>query len=905
MTKINTTNYYNVTTKIIDKYIQQAKQNPFHEYIFVCDNHLLLEETLLKKEPLLFSIKCINFNQFIDYCLLLNNCYKTKINTIDSYCILKQLLNKKTPSQLFNKNTSYRTCLELIELFEEFNELLELDFNENNVDNYTNKKINECFELYKQFMNSIPSHLYFNPYLELDNLNIDTHKQFIFLSNKVSNPQASNLVNKITNETTTYNEEIINITDKIQYINETTPTKEVQSVVRHIQSILDQGIKYNEINIFYPNQQYALEIEKTLHDYNIPFNQNTEIQYNPIKDIITNLLHATNHNDIIFSSSILFNSYTKYTNNINPLKADYRIKNLENNDLYIQWYNHIKNNYINKLSKAKTIHEYNSIITEYIDNHCIIHDTTPTIKNILSLNLDIEISLKQYIDFIQHQLVFQNIQTPFVEHVNLFTINQYTGILLNPKYIYIIGNTEGILPKIINDTNILLDNQRKNILHLTTSANKNIEQEINFKHIFSNNNSTIICSFSNYEISGNELIKNTLFNQLKTNAYSINIHNLPIYNTNNTRQYIDQTFIFNNEINPLIESYIKNKNQSVHIEPSKINVNNLSVSQLECYRKCPYNYLYTYLIKPHIQLPIQLQNNEIGTIIHEIIELNSKSIQDGLSINEELIDKQINDSINNNKYISFKLNNHFNKYLINKIKKDCLTILEVLKNQKTYNNYEITSLEEYVLDDTNNYSIKGFIDRIDENSKSIITIDYKAGKKDLTDELVELGFQIQLHTYAGIKSKQSNKDIAAMLYFQTKKHKAGSFKHFDPIDLNKYLINYKMTGYVNSDYIDYIDIRTETGSSSVFPIKHVKKDNSWSGKLFTNEKFNQQYEAILSKNNVINNKINNGEFDILPTKDINDKLPIYPCTYCKYKPLCRFDQFYNQNEIINLEKEEE
>lgn len=907
MAKINTTNYYQMVHQSLDKYIELSKQNPFNQYIFVCDNPEYIEEALLKKSPLLFSIQTLSYDNFIRDCLIKNNCTKQNISTLQAYITLKQILNNQSLDAIFNKQSSYAKIIELLNIFKEFNTLDNIQSDNQKLDPYSKTKISQCFELYQLFLSSIENHLYFNPYLELENFNCNENTQYIFISDKIDTPRAKNLISRLNSDVIKISAIDVELNKNNKYLIETTPLKEIQSVTRHIQSLLDNGVDYNDIAVFYPNESYAKKLQDSLKDYNIPFNQAIDLSPNPIQSILSTLLHCVSENKNHFYKKLILNPYLKINFNLNNIKKDLRIHNVSYNNDYSNWITHIEKNYTVPLSTCNTINEFNKVLLNFINNECMHHDSTNAVQSTLQFDSNIKISLSHYIDYLNSNISNSNLEEPTQQHIKILSINLYQAVLTNPKYIYILGNNEGILPNCTLDVNLLLDIQRKTINGLTTSTKQNILNDLIYKHIFSNPNATIILSTPTFEINGVDVISNNIFNYFKNHCTKIEIDLLPIYKIHSYTHYLKNNRLVNLPINQKIDQYINTKNQPNNIQSNIKLTKHLSVSKLECFRKCPYQYLHSYIIKPYIHSDVYLQSNELGTIMHEILEINSHYYKDKdhakKQINQteylNIVEKQIEDIVKTKQYMAHKFEQPYNKYLLNKIKKDSLTIIQVLQQQKLHNNYIVSSLEQEIKVTTDDYQFNGVIDRIDELDDSFITIDYKAGKKKIYEQLVSTGFQIQLHKYACYTQLEKDKEIAAMLYFQTKKHNAIATEELKAMDKKDYLELYKMSGYVNDDYIEKVDNLIDK-KSTILPVKFVIKKDSYVGDLFNQDLFDNQFDALQQITEQSFNSINQGEFKIKPTVDFDEKLPINPCKFCNYSSLCRFDVFYNEKDKINF-----
>jgi len=127
----------------------------------------------------------------------------------------------------------------------------------------------------------------------------------------------------------------------------------------------------------------------------------------------------------------------------------------------------------------------------------------------------------------------------------------------------------------------------------------------------------------------------------------------------------------------------------------------------------------------------------------------------------------------------------------------------------------------------------------------------------------------------------------------------------DQAPVEKDSFNYKAKGIFNGEYSKQLDSILSSGWSKFYNFRVTSKDKQYgnynvSGALkpadfekvlqFTREKIVQLAEEIIS-----------GRIDISPYRLGG----ISPCTYCDYKPVCRFDwQINDYNSLTSLGKTE-
>ncbi|MFV0394007.1 MAG: PD-(D/E)XK nuclease family protein, partial [Coprobacillaceae bacterium] len=356
----------------------------------------------------------------------------------------------------------------------------------------------------------------------------------------------------------------------------------------------------------------------------------------------------------------------------------------------------------------------------------------------------------------------------------------------------------------------------------------------------------------------------------------------------------------------IIDYYKQQKNQPGTLS-SKSFSNVLSASQLEVYNGCPYKYFCQYGLALQPYQSASLQANEIGTLVHYILDSStpffknnqhSKTIE--ISSIQEHIHKTIATYINENSDIKRKLEQPKNKFFIECIQEDMIHTIMILMQQMQASSFHVDSTEEKLYATYGDFDIKGFVDRVDVFSNYIKVIDYKSSDKDLDLGLAMQGFNIQMLLYMDILAKDKQLEKGALLYFNTKKRiLKSSLSILEEEQVENFFKQYRMNGYVVDDIVEDIDNQID-GTSNIIKVRHVKRDNSYKGNVITKDSLEKLLSIVGEHISYLYQKIYTGTISISP-KGSNDPAihtKVNPCSYCSYRSICNLDVFYNNPTLV-------
>ena len=912
--------------------------NPFEQVTIIFDQPQFLEMRLLKERNILFNIEICSFDQFLDQ----QNKLK-KLTFMESYAILNDILPDH--HNLFSKTSTMTLKKEIIAQFELFNECTSLYINHENIDDYTNEKMTILVDLYQKFIKAIPQDKYFNPYT---NITIPKNK-VIFLTNKIYHHQAFNYINKLNGQCfiipyNTYQpfskyfgqfHQVISHQDELSNrlfsnqkfdckldfvmhsIVETTPKREVEAIVSHIYKQLFEKNKYQDFCIYYPSEEYLFLLQTTLEKFNLPYNGHHNFNQSKATIFMQQL-----------KNYIIDSSYEQFFN----FMDNYLFKSIQDYQLLSQF----KKNYIayhsipdfliklklqlddaiKEIKACTNLNKLATLIIQLLENYII---QEPSLLNLKEKLMNISVEIEDQSDTLLALIIDQfssnqENQKDQIDAIQLLPIHQPMAKYLDCKFVYALGFNETIVPSQISDTNLLLDRQLKHLNQLSTTSIQNYFQQASLVDLLSYQPDQFVISYCTNSQDAQTLLPSSLFEQIKHNCILIPIDQSTLRIHQKLSHYAlmeDQSLTLNQ---PLLQRYHFYNNQPQNIINFEL-PNRFSPSSFETYHGCPYKFYMRHLTKINPIKKYQLQSNEIGSLVHYLLEKNYILFNNQINASNELdstilvtIDQQVNDYLKDNELLQKKCMNPINQFFLETIKEDIITIIQVLKNTMLRSSFSIHCLEQKMIKDFKNFQLKGFVDRIDVCRDYVNIIDYKSSHKEIDLDLLRLGFNIQMLLYLDMIASKQKLKPGGMLYFNTKKKILKATDLVEKVSKDgvvqtslkdKLLQNYKFSGYVTPDIIRDLD-HQEASIHYSYPVKYVKTKDDFSGSVIDEENLNEIIEEVHQLLDDVYQKMISGHIQITPKGSYDKKIDmiVNPCTYCDYKPICRYDIFYNEHDMV-------
>lgn len=943
---------YKIKEMIVES-IEKTKANPLLQYTFIIDHPEFLEEAFLKYTDTLFSIEIMTLEALFQKQLNAIHSPAKKISKIEKTVLLKEIVS--TNSSLFSNTPIYPMIEELLKIFDEFALLNDIE-SIKATNSLSKEKIETCLLLYKQFSKSLPPHMYLSLVEPLLTKTLPSNTHYIFITEKILHPKILTYLKKLdsnntitillhtTKEATLHDlhtqyfsiDTMIEQTSKTPLLDslcntiyhnktipypgdtpfyqvvETTPLHEIQTIVLDIyQQIVDKKARYQDFAIYYPNTQYQEIINDVLTRFSMPYNNTKETIYPGTIKACTYFLQylfTKQEEDFLFMLDTLCLKACTTFIQVNSYKKRWQELHSINHDSYLSYKVHIDTTYLPLLQKATTYHDFSVLLKTFIEAELVFNEACTTLTSyLLSFeNCTQSTSLQDFIDFVEYtKPSFTSIHKPILDHIYVFNLQQpYAGILPIKK-IYIVGMNETIVPPTFKDEGILLNIERMQIDNMYTINHQLLLAKNTILKILSAN-TEVVFSYALASATGETLLPSSLFLQLQQ-VYTIQgLETLDKSVHPALSEYLYSEGNRNKElkIDAIIEQYKYTKNQPLPLT-LPLSIEQLSASQLETYNGCPYKYFYQYQIGIQPFSQYILQSNEIGTLVHYLLEINSYLFSSkeatANTIDTQTITRQIQEYVSANESISKKIMHPVNQYFISCLTKDIYTTICILQNQMKVSLFTLTNTEERISREYLGFKMKGFVDRIDTFRNYLKVIDYKSSDKDLDLNLAMQGFNMQMLIYIDMLSKNKQLDKGALLYFNTKKRILKSKDSIlADISEEEFFKLYRMNGYVHEDVIEEIDNQIE-GSSSIIKVRYVKSKDKYSGNILNTTSFTTLVTKIEEHIQELYSHMLQQDIRILPkgSYDPTTFTKVNPCSYCPYTSLCGFDVFYNEYSLVD------
>ena len=446
-----------------------------------------------------------------------------------------------------------------------------------------------------------------------------------------------------------------------------------------------------------------------------------------------------------------------------------------------------------------------------------------------------------------------------------------------------------------------------------------------------------------------DILKNNNVELIEKNIYENLIEKINLIKGNNEQNkrlgnnifLYYKYFIQNNNYKKALKNnleYIKYLKMPEKIKKEKIQKlygNKLvtSVSKLETFKKCPYEYFMQYSLKIKEKEELKIKNIDTGSFMHEIINsffeelntnnLNIKNIQDNEI--EEIVDKIINEKLEDNKYYIFNANQKY-KLLVKRLKRIIVKVLKYIIISLNASDFEILGTEIAFDEKKGNYKpivmkldsgkqieIIGKIDRVDiaksEDGNFIRIIDYKSSVKDIDFSDVYGGLQLQLITYLDAMCKIEDFTPAGILYFNLLEDAVKLDKRLTEEEIaEKIRRQFKMKGLILADVkvakMQDNNLQIKTGSKIIPAYIDSKGElNAKKSSIASKEEFEKLQKYVNKTIKEIANEILDGNIELKPYY----KKKQTPCEYCIYKNICGFDKevFKTKYRFVNKISREE
>ncbi len=553
-----------------------------------------------------------------------------------------------------------------------------------------------------------------------------------------------------------------------------------------------------------------------------------------------------------------------------------------------------------------------------------------------------------------------------LDQVNIGDVSRIKGI--NVKALYVVGINDGVFPSVNKDEGIISDRERmllKNIgVNLaSTTREKAFEEEFLIYTALTIPSQYLMLSYPIADFEGKSLRPSIIISKIKKIFPKLKELSFLNVNENLLKNIVSPTPAFNELIlamrkdydNEKIENYwnevykwflnkeeyrkkidnifkglnysnLNNKvarNKLIELYKNGNNKLMFSVSRLEQYASCPFSYFIMYGLKAKNRKIYEFTPPDMGTFIHEILDLFTKKVkEEGILWSQldnkrckelvtEIIDKKLeedeNSILNSNKkykYLATRFKRVLSKSVSIISEQMQKGLFEVFKTEFNFGNYRDGEALTLKLDSDEKIYLQGKIDRIDkldlDENTYIRIVDYKTGAKKFDLNEVYYGLQIQLLVYLDALIKNSKYILktqakpGAILYFRVDDPIIKSNKELTTEEVEtKVMDTLKLKGLLLKDakVIKAMDKDIE-GYSLVIPAAFKQNgDFTANSSVVTEEEFNLLREYVNKKMKETCEEMLSGEIKIEPSN--NNKTPF--CEYCDYSSICQFDTKLKDN----------
>lgn len=619
---------------------------------------------------------------------------------------------------------------------------------------------------------------------------------------------------------------------------------EVIFVANKICELMENKIELNKIKIINPSSDYNATIKRIFNLFNLPF---------------------------YFNNNYLIS--TKISNNFFEILSNDIVETLEKLNETISLNDELEQTEYNQIVKICNKYNWCSNFLDIKNN--LIYEFSNT-----------KIDIKKEANYIE-----------FVSLENNF--------FYDDEYVFLIGFNQNTYPKIVKDDDFLND-EVKNFLNLETTTEIN---KINY-NILVNKLYSIKNLFISYKLKSpfNSFYRSQIIDDLNLNVvknYNCNIHYSVLNDKLNLAITLDNYLKYGEEsqdLELLYSNYPSINYKTYNNQYTKIDENlfrkylnnklSLSYSSINNFYKCSFRYYMENILN------LQISSNEfslfIGNLFHYILSI----MYNGNFNFSDSFETYVNEN--------YEFNTYKERFFINKLKKELEFIIDNIKEQDKFTNFDSHKFEQLIKIDLSkdNYDItfKGIIDKISYKKEAgntlISIIDYKTGNPNLNLNNIIYGIDMQLCIYAYLSSKLKlfANPLLVGIYLQK------ILNNEININKNKQYItmkqeNLKLQGYSNSnESILKVFDNTYTDSKLIKGMKVSSKGFYAYSKVFDQAMLNSILNIVENNIDEARDKILNREFYINPKK-IGVK-NLIGCENCTYKELC----FMTEDNIINLKE---
>lgn len=878
MKKYKGLNAYEQMDALIKECLQQAQLHPYEKYIMIVEQNDVVEQHFFKYTHCLVNIEIMTWQQFLKQLLMIGHLSKHHLaSNLELTYILRHIF-LSTELSCFHSEHIYPLIQKLIPILKEL-DLYQLEYQ------YEQPKLNEIMLIYQKVMESL------DDYTHLQLESIFDHEE-LPLKNAHIYIEANHL----------YQAKCLSIMEKLDINNELTLFYRYQNDQRLCQMpyhqlcqdaiTLDQAHELSQMLYIQPSHKINKDIPVyTYHCANV----RSEVEF-ALHHIYMKIVDEQLHYDdfmIVYPDE----SYVDILlEGFNALKMPHQLPIITDHQYDLSYQKILK-----KIPELDD-HYFDDIALELLKIDQLDPSYIDYLEKFQDKHEDIE--PEEFLTFFK--ATFPQKSYTYNRLKDVVHVCQIEDVqLAQAKHIYFLGMNETILPRLIKDTNLLLD---EDIMILRSKHTQTPPTTIEKLGILQNDilkalmqpALSLTISYALESLQGEALLPSSLYKQLNI-MFEPQVLSKPKFQSQESYYLSGGLDINKTELNQQIDQYQKSKNQPQDISSQnilKLYSPHMSISQMETYNKCPFLYFMKYGLKIDPPFEKRLLPNELGSLIHYVLSINIDHDHD--------IHTLIQDYLSQNDILNQKIKaSYMNQYFIEQVEKDLHVTLMILKHQLSLSLFEVKDKEKKVEEDIGPMHFKGFVDRIDEYMDHVCIIDYKSSDKDIDLNLALQGFHIQMLVYLKMITDLQDKKPGAVLYFNTKKRILSQIEITKDIKIDEFYKLYRYGGYVIDDgshqMIHAIDPQMSR-YSSIVKVNYVKSKDTYNGQILTEDQLSVLFDKIEEHMLFLYDEMLKGHIAIEPKGSDQPAIhtKVNPCRYCDYHSVCSFDVFYNEYKLVDM-----
>lgn len=325
----------------------------------------------------------------------------------------------------------------------------------------------------------------------------------------------------------------------------------------------------------------------------------------------------------------------------------------------------------------------------------------------------------------------------------------------------------------------------------------------------------------------------------------------------------------------LKESGVRNNKISVDLaQKTMLKDGSIKVTQIEAFYDCPFKHFVSYALKPVIKQKAEIKPNQIGTIMHNLLEAFVSKFANRLS---QLSTKEIEEFLQGN--IKKFIKQDDVEFIENREifeKEICLnakTLCERVVYESKFSKFKPTYLEKRINNlRLDNVRVSGIVDRVDVYEDGFRIIDYKTGSiKESVLSSLYYGKKLQLFLYGKAIEEELGLNFKGAFYFDAKVSYSSNNPTilkgiYQPTQKNIFDMDSRLEDdLLCSDIVSAGKKKNGDFNSATLSQPELKK-------LTT-------YSAEIAEKSV--KQIKEGKIDPSPCQN--------SCKYCEYKAICLYD----------------